>query len=111
MIERGNDAMRREIKPNDTVLHKPSGEKWTVAGVNEADGTLIPCGYPFPSCARTEDCEILEHRYEVEMQSAEIITWFYDHGYPGYIDVRSALYQGLMREDGTWSIPEMRCKK
>lgn len=36
--------MRDKIMPNDVVLHKPSGEKWVVAGVNHENNTLIPKG-------------------------------------------------------------------
>lgn len=40
--------MSDRIRPNDVVLHKPSGEKWVVAGVHYDGKTLIPKGYPFP---------------------------------------------------------------
>ena len=49
-----------EIKPNDIVLHKPSGEKWVVCGVNYNKGQLIPCGYPFPTVAWIDDCVLME---------------------------------------------------
>ena len=29
------------IRPNDIVLHKPSGEKWVVCGVDHSKGELI----------------------------------------------------------------------
>lgn len=48
------------IKPNDTVLHRPSGETWVVCGVDNYKGELIPCGYPFPSLAKLSDCELIE---------------------------------------------------
>lgn len=49
-----------EIRPEDFVLHKPSGEEWVVAGVS--GNKIIPCGYPFPSMANLADCELLESR-------------------------------------------------
>ena len=42
---------RTDIRPNDTILHKPTGETWVVCGVDREKGKLIPCGYPFPSLA------------------------------------------------------------
>lgn len=65
--------MRTEIKPNDIVLHKPSGEKCVVAGVNAFDGKLIPKGYPFPSIANISDCVLIEGRYEFECQGEDTI--------------------------------------
>ena len=84
--------MRNEIKPNDIVLHKPSGEKWVVAGVNREAGCLIPKGYPFPSVARLEDCEIIERRYEFERQDENLIKFFRDNGMNGYIDGLSYMF-------------------
>lgn len=46
------------IRPGDHVLHKPTGEEWVVAGVNKKN--LIPCGYPFPSMADLNDCELIK---------------------------------------------------
>ena len=84
--------MRDTIRPNDIVLHKPSGEKWVVAGVNYDEGRLISKGYPFASLAQIEVCELLEERYEFERQSDDVIKYFIDHGLTGYIDVRSAMF-------------------
>lgn len=84
--------MRNEIKPNDIVLHKPSGEKWVVAGVNREAHSLIPKGYPFPSVARIEDCELLERRYEFERQDEKLIKFFRDNGMNGYIDGLSYMF-------------------
>ena len=49
-----------KIRANDIVFHRPTGEEWVVCGVNEELGTLIPCGYPFPSLADVSDCELKE---------------------------------------------------
>lgn len=84
--------MRNDIKPNDIVLHKPSGEKWVVAGVNREAHSLIPKGYPFPSVARIEDCELLERRYEFERQDEKLIKFFRDNGMNGYIDGLSYMF-------------------
>jgi len=86
---------RTDIRPNDTVLHKPTGETWVVCGVNRDKGTLIPCGYPFPSMARLEDCELVERRYEDDPQSVEEIKALRGHGLNSYVDERSAKLCGL----------------
>jgi len=88
--------MRDVIKPNDIVLHKPSGEKWVVAGVNYDEGRLIPMGYPFPSLAYISDCELLEERYESEFQDLGVIRYFRDHGLVSYIDDLSAVFDDDM---------------
>lgn len=88
--------MRTEIKPNDIVLHKPSGEKWTVAGVNAYDGKLVPKGYPFPSVANISDCELIEWRYEFEYQSEDVIKALMRNGMQSFVDVRSAMLHGLI---------------
>ena len=49
-----------KIRPNDYVLHNPTGEEWVVCGINYEQGYLVPCGYPFPSMAKIEDCELTE---------------------------------------------------
>lgn len=87
---------RNDIRPNDTVLHRPTGETWVVCGVNRDLGTLIPCGYPFPSMARLEDCELVERGYEKEPQSEEQIRALQKHGMTSYIDVRSAMFHGII---------------
>ena len=51
------------IEPSDVVLHKPSGEKWVICGVNYEQGKVIPCGFPFPTLGKLEDCELIE-KYE-----------------------------------------------
>lgn len=48
------------MKANDVVKHIPTGEEWVVCGVNGHN--IIPCGYPFPSMARIEDCVLIEER-------------------------------------------------
>lgn len=87
---------RTDIRPNDTVLHKPTGETWVVCGVNHDLKTLIPCGYPFPSMALLEDCELLERGYEKEPQSVEQIKALQKHGLTNYIDVKSAMFHGII---------------
>lgn len=88
--------MRTQIKPNDIVLHKPSGEKWVVAAVNIEDGKLIPMGYPFPSLANMADCELLEMGYDNRYQEESIIKYLKDHGMMSFIDVRSAMFHGIL---------------
>lgn len=83
------------IRPNDTVLHRPSGETWVVCGVNYDQGRLIPSGYPFPSMACIEDCELIERGYEKEPQTVEQIAALRRHGLESYIDVESAKLHGI----------------
>lgn len=47
------------MRPGDVVYHKPTGETWVLAGVNEKEGTVVPKGYPFPAIAQISDCELL----------------------------------------------------
>ena len=90
------ESKRTKIMPNDTVLHKPSGETWVVCGVNHEQGKLIPWGYPFPTLANTEDCKILEAHYELEPQSAKAIDALQKRGLESFIDVRSAMLCGVI---------------
>lgn len=52
-----------EIKTGDTVLHRPTGEHWTVAYVQGK--RLAWCGYPEGEADLT-DCELLESCSEEE---------------------------------------------
>ncbi len=45
------------VDTGDVVLHRPSGEKWVVAFVE--DDHLYWCGWP-EGRARLDDCELLE---------------------------------------------------
>ena len=60
LLERAEEVPGMKIRPNDIVFHKPSGEEWVVCGVNYDTGELIPCGYPFPSIARIDDCVLVK---------------------------------------------------
>lgn len=51
------------IKTGDTILHKPSGEKWVVAFADA--GYVCACGWP-ESYGKEEDCEIIESVSEDE---------------------------------------------
>lgn len=84
------------ILPNDTVLHKPTGETWVVAGVNYETGELVPCGYPFPSVAKIADCELKEKEYEGKYQDPDIVKYFLENGMQNFVDVTSAMYLGLI---------------
>lgn len=82
------------IRPNDTVLHKPSGEMWVVCGVDYEHDDLIPCGYPFPTLAKISDCELVEDGYIKRGQSKDMIVALKKHGLTRFIDVKSALFEG-----------------
>ena len=88
--------MNDRIRPNDVVLHKPSGEKWVVAGVHYDGKTLIPKGYPFPSIADTADCELLERNYTSKAQEENVIKSLMAHGLESYVDARSAMFHGIL---------------
>ena len=77
-----------KIEPNDIVLHKPSGEKWVVAGVNAAEGLLIPKGWPFPTIAKISDCEVIEKsRPEFAFQDPDVIAELLKRGLRGFINI------------------------
>lgn len=88
--------MNDRIRPNDVVLHKPSGEKWVVAGVHYDGKTLIPKGYPFPSIADVADCELLERNYTSKAQEENVIKSLMAHGLESYVDARSAMFHGII---------------
>ena len=88
--------MRETIMPNDIIIHKPSGETWVVAGVNHQTKEVVPKGYPFPSVAKLDDCEIIERRYEIECQGVDVINAFKKAGMINFIDVRSAMWHDLL---------------
>ena len=84
------------IRPNDVVLHKPSGEKWVVCGVDHSKDELIPCGYPCPTLAKISDCVLIEERYYIEPQTEVQIQALRIHGLDRFIDVRSAMFHGVI---------------
>ena len=88
--------MRDRIMPNDVVLHKPTGETIVVCGVNHEKGELVASGWPFPSLYHVEDCEIVEQNYEHECQSVQQIDALRKEGLVSFIDVRSAMYHGVI---------------
>lgn len=74
----------QNIRPTDIVLHRPSGEHWVVCGVNMQTGMLIPCGYPFPTVDRIEDCELVEARYPEKGMPGEYVRALESVGYGTY---------------------------
>lgn len=47
------------IRTGDTVYHRPTGETWLVAYVEDDGRYLAPCGWPF-CLAPVTDCELRE---------------------------------------------------
>lgn len=88
--------MSDRIRPNDVVLHKPTGETWVVAGVHYDGKTLVPMGYPFPSIADTDDCELVESHYAGRPQDEHVIRTLMAHGMESYVDARSAMLHGIL---------------
>lgn len=72
------------IRSGDFALHKPTGEEWVVAGVNKEQNRLIPCGYPFPSMAKLDDCELTKSRGL--KQTDEIKKALRQHGCESFIE-------------------------
>jgi hypothetical protein len=85
------EKLTTAIMPNDIVKHRPSGEEWVVCGVNYRNGELIPCGYPFPSIAKIEDCDLIEKRYDTMHQTEEQIKALQKDGMDSFVDVDSAM--------------------
>lgn len=73
-----------KIRATDVVFHRPTGEEWVVCGVNEANGTLIPCGYPFPTMADISDCELRES--SGQPQPEDYKRALRGHGLESYIE-------------------------
>lgn len=90
------EKLTTAIMPNDFILHRPTGEEWVVCGVNYERGELIPCGYPFPSIAKIEDCELTEKRYSNGGQTEEQIKALQDAKCTSFIDVTSAMFHGII---------------
>lgn len=88
--------MDNRIRPNDVVLHKPTGEKWVVAGVHYDGKTLVPMGYPFPSIADVSDCELVESHYASRPQEENVIRSLLAHGMESYVDARYAMLHGIL---------------
>ena len=88
--------MRTKIMPNDVVRVKQTGEEIVVCGVNLETRELIAMGYPFPSMFKMDDCEIIEANYEHEYQTENSIEALRREGLTGFIDVRSAMFHGLI---------------
>jgi hypothetical protein len=58
------------MKPGDTVLHRPSGETWTVSA--RSNDYIIPGGWPMTvakkaDCDMVEECSPEEHRSMLSM--------------------------------------------
>lgn len=51
-------SLFRKFKAGDTVLHRPTGETWSLVA-DEKDGWVTPGGWP-PSQGRAEDCKLVE---------------------------------------------------
>lgn len=47
------------MRTGDTILHKPSGERWLVAAVSPTGDQIVCCGWP-ESVAPVTDCELIK---------------------------------------------------
>lgn len=47
------------MRTGDSCFHKPTGETWLVAFVDEARGHVAPCGWPM-CLAQLTDCTLVE---------------------------------------------------
>lgn len=50
--------MPEQINCGDSVLHRPTGERWIVAAADMANDDLMWCGWP-EGMARVSDCEVV----------------------------------------------------
>lgn len=73
-----------KLQANDVVFHVPSGETWVVCGADNEKGTVIPCGYPFPSMAKISDCKLIAPG--VQPQDEEMKSALRKHGLLSYIE-------------------------
>jgi hypothetical protein len=46
-----------KIEAGDEVLHRPSGQKWAILGVDSERGYILPMGWPF-QLEKLADCEL-----------------------------------------------------
>lgn len=53
------------FRTGDRVLHRPSGETWTVAKC--LDTVVVACGWPL-SAGRISDCELIEAATDEESE-------------------------------------------
>jgi hypothetical protein len=54
------------IDIGDIVKHRPTGEKWLVALVDDKD--IYYCGYPFGGFGSLEDCELIKKATKLERE-------------------------------------------
>ena len=82
------------MRTGDAVFHKPTGETWLVAYVDEVRGELVPCGWPM-CFARISDCELRESATDSE--SEELLQHL--AAMPGHEhDARRSWAQRVLRE-------------
>lgn len=67
-----------------------------MCGVNRERGELIPCGYPFPTIAKIEDCELIEDGYTAYGQPEEYIRALQAHGLDDFINATATMFHGFI---------------
>jgi hypothetical protein len=50
-----------KIEAGDEVLHRPSGQKWAILGVDSERGYILAMGWPF-QLEKLADCELAPGR-------------------------------------------------
>jgi hypothetical protein len=68
-----NDITAPTIDAGDTVLHRPSGEKWLVACIDVTRTRLSWFGWP-EGCAEMSDCDLIKKATPQERVAA-LRTW------------------------------------
>lgn len=63
-------AEQQKIEAGDVVRHKPTGQRWTVFGVDSVHGLLLPMGWP-QQLENLADCELIE-KGETKLTSDEL---------------------------------------
>lgn len=67
-------SSEHRLRCGDTVIHKPSGERWSVAYADYGTGYLSWCGWPDGE-ARIADCELRAACTDAQHEAA-VDEWF-----------------------------------
>ena len=86
------------FRAGDIVLHRPSGETWTVAYADPVSGNIAWCGWP-PGVARIADCELLAADLRASRGCPpdlnwRLFAWAWGHAYP-FDEAAARAYQAL----------------
>lgn len=93
-------AERTQIKPNDTVLNRSTGETKVVAACNYVSKELLLYNDDGEVIWQTvwlfTDCEIVKRGYESKSQPEKLINELLASGMDNFVDTTSAMWHGLL---------------